>query len=275
MMVDAALSGRPLRRHTYLFADFKPNGLLYKPAEAWNLLFALEKLEIPRGSRLLVGQGLLEEMTGLLVLHKVEFFTKYEVIEVADFQTARELFYQDGKPPAALSSAIKAYQEVREKAQTTTNLASFLSLSAVESRLIKARDFFPAHLSARMLATQAIRRPAYFTRYMFAQELDFRLQEVSLFKYEANKTPPSDIKDTYKKAREAIDPLNRLIERSERETLKKAEDLIKTLNLIGRGSSDTSWEKEQERVKGITEFQTSLLDFQKELRKIYQVPENK
>ena len=275
MMVDAALSGRPLRRHTYLFADFKTNGLLYKPAEAWALLLALKELNMPKGSRILVGQGLLEEITGLLVLQKAEFFTNFEVIEVANFQAARELFYQDGKPPAALSSAIEAYQEVREKALTSTNLASFLSLSAVESRLIKARDFFPAHLSARMLATQAIRRPAYFTRYMFAQELDLRLQETSLFNYEANKTPPGDIKDTYKEAREVIDSLSRLIERSEREILKEAEDLIKTLNLIGRGSSDTSREKEQERVNGIKEFQTNLLDLRKKLRKIYQVPENK
>jgi len=226
MMVDAALSGRPLRRNTYLFADFKADGALGKPARAWDLILDLEELGAPRGSRIIVGYGLLEEMTALLVLKK-------------------------------------------------NNLGTFLSLSAVETRLVKARDFYPAHLSARMLATQAIRRPDTFSRFMLAQELDRRLRKVATFKYEANNTPPSSIKETYKKGRELIDPLGKLIARADRHLLEQADDLVKTLNYIGRGASDTSWEKEAERVVAITKFQTDLLAFRTKLKAIYQSPSKK
>ena len=272
MMLDAARSGRPLRRNTFLFADFREDGALGKPTRAWELILELEELGAPSGSRILVGHGLLEEMTALLVLQKAGFFTKYEVIEVSQFETARELFYEDGKPPEALASAILGYQQVREKALEATNLGSFLNLSAVETRLVKVRDSYPAHLSARMLATQSIRRPDTLSRFMLAQELDLRLQKIANFKYEANKTPPASIKETYKETREALDPLARLTERSDRELLEEAEDIVKSLNYLGRGASDSSREKEEERSKGIKKFQTDLLAFRKKLRAIYNPP---
>jgi hypothetical protein len=101
---------------------------LKNPHYAWELLQRLEELSLPTGTRLIVGKGLIEEMTGMLVLDKASFFTKYEVLEASNFELARELFYEDGKSPKDLQTATKSYLEVRDKAMQVTNLGTFLSL---------------------------------------------------------------------------------------------------------------------------------------------------
>jgi len=199
MMLDAALSGRSLRNHSILLAHLHPDGSLGKPAQAWKLLLDLERLRIPEGTRLIVGPDMIEELTALLVFEKAPFFTKFEVIEAPTFQAARELFYQDGQASAALAAAIAGYQEVREKAQLASNFNTFFSLSAVEKRLIKARDHSPQHLSARMLATQSIRRPAYLSRFMCAQELDRKLEGISQLKIQLRKKLRRIYHKNYKK----------------------------------------------------------------------------
>lgn len=275
MMLDAAISGRTLRKNTILFADLQPDGFLRKPAKTWDLLLELEKLRIPRGSRIIVGSGLTEEMTGLLVLEKVEFFTKYEVIEAPSFQAARELFYDDGNPSPDLASAIVGYQEVCEKANLATNLNTFLSLSAVENRLIKVRDSSPHHISTHMLATQSIRRPAYFTRFMFAQELDRRLQKISTFKYSDEQDSDRLLKDSYKEIRKSLDALARRLERAESQQLDRAVDLIKDLNSIGRGSSSDLDDGAQRKKTALAAFQENLQLFRDSLRLIYQPSQKK
>jgi hypothetical protein len=275
MMLDAALTGRTLRRNTFFFARLRPDGTLQKPAEAWQLLIDLETLRMPARSRIIVGQGMLEEMTALLVMEKVAFFNKYEVIEAPTFEAARALFYEDGKPSPDLAAAIVGYQEVREKANLANNLNTFLSLSTVESRLVKARDLSPQHLSARLMATQAIRRPAYFSRFMFAQELDRRLEEISRFQYEIDKTPDRAIKDAYKRTRETIDPLERRLQKAESIVLNNAVDIIKTLLSVGRGPSTLFDNEEIKRKANLDAFQRNLKAFRNKLRLIYQPAEKK
>lgn len=275
MMLDAAISGRPLRRNTILFADLHVDGSLVKPAQAWNLLLDLKDLRVPDGTRLIVGSGMLEEMTALLVLQEATFYTNFEVIEAPNFETARELFYEDGKPSSGVSAAIAGYQEVREKALLATNFNTFLSLATVEQRLVKARDHSSQHISARMLAAQAIRRPAYFSRFMFAQELDRRLEEISKLKATNRNISDRDIKAAYKAARAEVDPLGRLVERQERLVLDEAVDVLKKLNSVGRVSASAyDFEKGMQRLKDLADFQLELTNFRLKLRKIYQ-PANK
>lgn len=275
MMLDAALTGRTLRRNTLFFARLRADGTLERPAEAWQLLLDLETLRMPASSRIIVGKGMLEEMTGLLVMEKVAFFTKYEIIEASTFEAARKLFYEDGQPSPDLASAITGYQEVREKAILANSLNTFLSLSAVESRLVKARDLDPQHLSARMLATQAIRRPAYFSRIMFAQELNRRLEEISQFEYQIDKTPQRAIKDAYKKARETVAAMERRLQRSEIAVMNDAIDLLKDLNSVGRDFSTLLDNEEEKRGQDLDAFQRKLKAFREKLRQIYLPTEKK
>ena len=265
MMLDAALSGRPLRRNTYLFARLAADGTLNRPYKAWELLLHLIQTQVPRDARLILGSGMEEELNALLVIQKAGFFVDYEVISAPTFEAARELFYEDGKPAEAIATAIAGYQEVREKAFLSNSLNTFLSLTAVESRLVKARDASPLHLSAAMLATQAVRRPAYFTKVMMAQELDRRLQPLAAFRYEEDKTTSREVRDLYKTSRESIQPLEKLAERNELLLLKEALDLIQELNSIARSTDDTFTTR-----AAMEGFNESFSAFRDKLRAHYQ-----
>lgn len=275
MMLDAAVTSRPLRLNTILFARLRADGSLDKPTHAWELLLRLEELKLAPSTRLIVGSGMMEEMIALLVLGKASFFTKYEVIEAPTFKAARELYFADSKPGSKLASAMAGYEEVRQKALRAKNLGTFLSLSSVEGRLVKARDFWPKHLSATLLAEQAIRRPAYFTRFMFAQELDRRLEELSKFQYQIDKPPPRAIKGIYKKTRETLAPLKRHLQRAEEVVFEDAIILVKEINSVGRGASIILDNEEDIRKRDLQAFQGKLSAFRKKLRQVYDPEEKK
>ena len=270
MMLDAAVSGRPLRRNTILFARLQANGNLEKPHYAWELLQRLEELSLPTGTRLIVGKGLIEEMTGMLVLDKASFFTNYEVLEASNFELARELFYEDGKSPKDLLNATQSYLEVRDKAMQVTNLGTFLSLSTVKNRLIKASQLAPNHISAVMLARQSVRRPAYFSRFLFAQELNRLLEPLAQFEYKIDQTTELAVKDVYKKTRDRITPLEKRLQRRDVEILDGALDLIKELNSVGRSASAILENEEETRAQDIIKFQKKLENFRARLREIFQ-----
>ena len=270
MMLDAAVSGRPLRRNTILFARLRASGDLERPLHAWELLYRLNELSLPTGTRLIVGKGMIEEMTAMLVIENASFFTKFEVLEAPTFEEARNLFYDDGKMPDDLQAASDGYIEVRDKAVQANNLGTFLSLSSVEQRLTKASRLSPKHLSAMMLAKQSIRRPAYFTRFMFAQELNRRLEPLAQFEYQIDKTPERAIRDTYKDTRDRLTPLERRLERKEIDVLDDALNLIKDLNSVGRGASAILANEEEVRARDMIKFQKKLGDFRAKLMEIYQ-----
>jgi hypothetical protein len=269
MMLDSAVTGRPLRRNTLFFARLRPSGKLEKPAQAWELLLHLETLRLPGKTRLIVGSGMIEEMTGLLVLDKASFFTRFEVLEAPTFEDARALYFQDGSLPEDLQAAHDGYLEVREKADQANHLGNFLSLASVEKRLVRARDLSPHHLSARMLATQAIRRPAFFTRRLAAEEIDRLLDPVSRFRFVVGETKERDVKEAYQAAREAIDPLERYLELGEKELLTEVVIILKKLNAAGRDASPETNFRQQEWQKDVRQFQESLAEFRLKLRQIY------
>jgi hypothetical protein len=266
MMLDAAVSGRPLRRNTILFARLQATGNLQKPHYAWELIQRLEELSLPTGTRLIVGKGMIEEMTGMLVLDKASFFTKYEVLEASNFEMARELFYEDGKMPEDLKTASKSYLEVCDKALQVAHLGNFLSLSAVKDRLIKTSLLSPNHISAAMLAQQSIRRPAYFSHFLFTQELNRLLEPLTQFEYEIDQTSELAVTEVYKKTRDRITPLKKRLQRRDIEILDDALNLIKDLNSVGRGASAILDNEEETRAQDMIKFQKKLENFRAGLR---------
>jgi len=267
MMLDSAVTGRSLRRNTILFADLRPNGSLKRPAQAWELLLCLDELKLPAKTRLIVGSGMVEELTALLVLEKASFFNKFEVLEAPTYEDARALFFDDEALPAELQAASDGYREVREKADLATNLGTFLSLASVEQRLVKASELSPRHLSAKVLATQTVRRPAYFSATMAALDLDRRLEPLSLLQFDLDKTTMDDIGEAYKNARAAIDPIERFLELSDRKLYNEAVSLLKKLNSIDRRASSAEPEDRQAiRQRDFNNFQDQLEDFRKSLR---------
>lgn len=265
MMIDAALTGRPLRRNTYFFARLSANGSLKRPHHAWELILHLLKSEVPPGSRLIVGEGLEEEFNALLVIQKAQFFVDYEVIAAPTFEAARELFYEDGDPPQLLSTASEGYAEVREKALEANSLVTFLGLSAVEERLVKARDAFPQHLSSKMLATQAIRRPSVLSDFMLAQELDRRLKPIYNFKFDAEKNTERQIRNLYKNVRESVQPLERLLQLDQKGLYGETLLFIQELNRIARAAGDSF-----EARAAMEGFSVEMEEFREKLQKLYQ-----
>ncbi len=263
MMLDSALSGRPLRRNTILLAGLQPDGSLTKPTRSWELLLALNEFPAPANSRLIVSPGLEEEMTALLVMEEASFFTKYEVISAPDLKTARKLFFKDGKPSEDLAAAITGYQEVRKKAFESNSLPTFLSLTSVEQRLVRARSHSASHLSAAMLATQAVRRPADLSRVMLARELHRRLAPLSRVKYQPNVTTLRSIRENYKKTRATLDPLERRLHLREKELFQEALDVIKELNSFGRESETPIQQR-----NAFLLFKNKLTAFREKLLKI-------
>ncbi len=265
MMLDAALTGRPLRRNTYLFARLAADGTLNRPYKAWELLLHLIQTKVPRDARLIVGTGMEEELNALLVIQKAGFFVDFEVIAAPTFEAARELYYEDGKPNEAVASAIAGYQEVREKALLANSLGTFLSLTAVETRLVKAREASPLHLSATMLATQAVRRPAYLTKFMLAQELERRLQPLADFRYDENRTSAKDFRDLYKTSRESIQPLEKLADRNDVLLLEEALEIVQELFSMARSADDTFTTR-----AAVEGFNETFSAFRKKLGALYE-----
>ena len=89
ILVDAALTGRPLRRNTYLFAKLEDDGSLSRPHNAWPIFLELAETAPPRGSRLIVPPGAADDLRSLLVLEKAAFFVYYEVIGASHFDETR------------------------------------------------------------------------------------------------------------------------------------------------------------------------------------------
>jgi hypothetical protein len=271
MMLEAAATGRRLRRHTLFFARLLPDGTLAKPAHSWPLLLALDDLELPSQTRLIVGPGLREELEGLLVLNRTSFFTRFEVLEASTYDEARPLFFQDGEWPRTLKIASEGYREVCQKAGQTSSLGNFLSKASVEERLVRASQFSARHLSAKMLATHAVRRPTYFSREMAARDLDRRLEPLSHFRFVPGQTNEGEVTTAYKESRTLLDALEGLLTLSERELLDDARRLIKKINTVGRAAApeenpEIIWQRD------IQEFQERLEDFRKSLREIHAPP---
>lgn len=264
MMIDAAFTGRPLRKNTYFFARLSADGSLKRPHHSWELILHLLNTGVPQGSRLIVGQGLEEELTALLVIQKAQFFIDFEVISAPTFEAARELFYEDGKPPEGLVTACNGYEEVRAKAIEANSLAIFLGHSTVEERLVAARDASPQHLSAQMLATQAIRRPASLSDFMLAQELDRRLKPLSSRNFIPERITEREIRDLYKEVRESIQPLERLLQLNQKALFNETLSVIQELNGVARAAGDVFTTR-----AAIEGFNVDLQALREKLQKLY------
>lgn len=269
MMIDSALTRRPLRKDVILFADLNEQGGLSKPKKSWNHFLEMMGQEQPTKTRLIIAPGALEELTTLLVLDQASFFITYEVIEAETFDEARELFYEDGSPSEGLVNAITGYGPVREKAREANILNTFLSLSVVEDRLLTVRRHSEKHLSGVMLATQSVRRPAYFTKEMFACELDRRLEKIAELKYVHKETTARQIKNAHKESRDYLNELPRRLRRNEILVLDDALDVLKELNSLSRSSSDDDG-GENFRKNGLESFHKNLKTFREKLRVIYE-----
>lgn len=78
------------------------------------------------------------------------------------------------------------------------------------------------------------------------------------------------MKEAYKKAREAIDPLERYLELREKKLLDEAVFILKKLNNAGRRASPDPEFRQDSWKRDVKNFQDVLSEFRSKLREIYQ-----
>ncbi len=236
MMLDAALSGDPLRSDTILFARLKSDSSLISPVESWPLIQALRKSRVKRGTRLIVPRSLENQLLGILTQEDPDFFLRYEIIAADTFAEAKELFYADRTTPS-LTEASTPYLEVCEKAPNT-NLGAYLAFKGVRSRLQRAAES-PEHLSAKLLLIQASgKRPANFERRILAREIRHQLTPIE--NLTAQGRSERSTKAEYAELRDSLNELQSKADISDRPLIEKALSLIKPLPGIARSIEDTS-----------------------------------
>lgn len=229
LMLDAALSGRPLRDNTILFAGISPDGTLSPLTLSWSLLKALETSDLPRGSRLIVPPSIAADLQGFTLVAQPEFFLKFEILSAATFEEARNLFYQDVELSSEDNSAFQAFQDVLEKAPQT-NLARFLKFSGVKERL-KLATQSPSHLSAKLLLSPASTR---FPRAILVHEITHHLQSYQTLNL--SKHNKRTLKAEHTRIRELLQTLlnDNRVDIHDREIITEALNINKKLTGIGR-----------------------------------------
>ncbi len=265
ILVDAALTGRPLRRNTYLFAKLEDDGSLSRPHNAWSIFLELAETAPPRGSRLIVPPGVADDLRSLLVLEKADFFVDYEVISASHFDETRSLFYEDGQIDPELSAAMESYQEIWDKALDSTSLQTFVSHKSVKDRLATVVRHSNLHVSASFLALQGNNRPPHFSEKMLARELHRCLEPLSTFRFQYGKTKDTDFRKLHDRLRKRFDPLERRIGNKEKPLYDEALTLIKKLKGLARDMNKSILNKQHPDIVAFSIFQGEFNAFRNRL----------
>ena len=242
LLVDAALTGRPIRRNTFLFANLESDGTLTRPAEAWSILLALAAHKPPPGSRLIVPPGVTDDLQSLLVLEKAHFFVNYEILGARTFDEARPFFYEDGKIDPDLVSAMTDHQEVWDKAIQASSIQSFVSHQSVKGRLLEIVGKSSRHLSAAYLELQGRQRPAYFSQKMLAREILRCLEPLDDLVFHPKDTKPSYFRDMHDRIHKSLQVLERRIANDDRAMYIETVELVKKLKGLARKYNEDSRE---------------------------------
>jgi len=265
ILVDAALTGRPLRRNTYLFAKLEDDGSLSRPHNAWPIFLELAETAPPRGSRLIVPPGAADDLRSLLVLEKAAFFVYYEVIGASHFDETRSLFYEDGQIDPKLSAAMESYQEIWGKALESTSLQTFVSHKSVKERLATVVGHSNLHVSASFLTLQGNNRPPHFSEKMLARELNRCLEPLSTFRFQYGKTKDTNLRKLHDLIRKRFDPLERRIGNKEKPLYNEALELIKKLKGLARDMNKSSLNKKRPDIVAFRIFQGEVTAFRNRL----------
>ena len=265
ILVDAALTGRPLRRNTYLFAKLEDDGTLSRPHNAWSIFLELAESAPPIGSRLIVPPGVADDLKSLLVLEKADFFVQYEVIGASHFNETRALFYDDGNVNPDLAAAMESYQEIWDKALESSSVQTFVSHKSVKERLATVVGHSNLHVSAAFLALQGNNRPPYFSEKMLARELNRCLEPVSNFSFRYGKTKAADFRNLHDLVHDRFEPLERRIGNKEKPLYEEAVELIKKLKGLAREMNKSFLNKKRPDIVAFTIFQKEVTAFRNRL----------
>lgn len=249
VLASAALSGRA--PEAIIIGKIDATGAFTLPSQFWDRLQTLGK---GNGQRLVLPADASPYLPSMLAMEKPEFFIEYEVLLAKDFKELLELSAKSPSEP--LASATAKFREIRERAGSQ-DIRSFIDNSFVKQRLATVAEEHPAHLSAKMLLTQATgNRPTTVSRKVLASEIRRALEPMMWikssrhFRFDPEDEWPAapkelpEVSQTYELCRPAVDRLERYTSKENMDLLETARELvfaIRTLNKAPRLRSNNNW----------------------------------
>lgn len=272
LMLEASLADKPLRSDIHLCANIDAGGNLTVPANFWKYLGILRKSKT--GGRLIVPKASAELLTQILVYGEPDFFTRWEIFAVENLDQALAF---------ATKASSEKVAEASELFSTVQNLANKSDVTkiavnrAVRKRLATIYQLSPNHLSAKILLIQGSgRRPMRLSPLAMAQELLPAIQKMNkaLTEINVDKLTHERLKQIHDGARATIDPLERLVDRTQnelyQETLDHAND-FRRLTTIARRISSRPKDSQTEFKKARSLHNTMLIENQALLEKAQQM----
>lgn len=220
VMLEASASNRPLRDDLHICADIDSAGRLRMNEGFWSQLETLRNAKA--GGRLIVPKESAELLMQLLVFGESGFFTRWEVFAVDTLDKAMDLAAVPAKEEP--DEAEKLFQSVRDLAEKSP-VTKIATNRVVRSRLSKIIAMSPDHVSARALLLQgSSKRPRHLSRKALAHAIIPAVARMhkAIALWESKPPTSGAMKKAHTEAREALDPLENLVDRSNNEPYKAA-----------------------------------------------------
>ncbi|MFK7911542.1 MAG: hypothetical protein AB8F34_13225 [Akkermansiaceae bacterium] len=244
VMLESSITNKELRDDLLVCADVDSNGKLQIPDNFWSCINHLRKTETK--GRLIIPAKATDVMMQVLVFNEPEFFTRWDVFRADNLN---EVMAVAGvKSDAKLVEADDLYDTVRNLTRNAS-VASITKIRAVRSRLEKIASMSPNHLSSRaLLLYGSEKRPHHLSKEGLAHallEAATAMQSTLLHPKNLERPSPSTMKTQHEQARALIDPVERLVDRSNNalysEVLELANDFRSFSNLIKRNRDEDEW----------------------------------
>ena len=241
IMLESSLINKPLRSDLVICASIDSEGNLYQPINFWNLLKILRENE--KGGRLIVAPESGALLTQLLVYGEPDFFTRWEIFTAKNLEQAMEVSVEAS--PSSVAEAHELFKSIQTLAQKSA-VTKLAVNRAVRKRLFEIKSLTPNHLSSSILLIQGGgKRPMRLSKLALAHALQPTLKSIDkILTSNHNDTipKPAALKTYHENFRAELDPLERLLDRSDedlyKDTLKLVND-FRRLMAISRRISNT------------------------------------
>ena len=244
IMLEASIINKPLREDLHVCASIDGKGKFHLQKNFWATLKVLRENEA--GGRLLVPKEASKLLTQILVFGEPDFFTRWEVFVVDNLDEAMAVAIKDSDEK--LVEADQLFDSIQNLTRKT-DVTKLAVNRAVRSRLSEIVKLSPTHASAHVLLLQGSgKRPMRLNAEATAHSIMPAVVKMHNILVHGNPDHPksSDMKKQHEEARAALDPLERLVDRSDddlyRAALDLANDFRSLANLIRRGSDRDNYD---------------------------------
>jgi hypothetical protein len=240
VLASAALTGR--EPDAIILGLVDGDGNYKMPTGLWDQLQSLGK---GSGRRLILPAEAATILPSILALEKPGFFMEYEVMLASDFTQLLDLAAKT--PEGPLASATAKFREIRERAGTQ-DMRLYIANTFVKQRLMAVLQEAPAHISSKMLLTQAAgSRPTLVARTVLASELRRALEPMKWLvrnndengDFENDWLDSAEIAklgQTYETCRSQVDALERYADKADRQLIERAEELTNAIRNLDRAT---------------------------------------